>query len=152
MSDTLATFLIIHVLAGVIGVFLFGVVALELLKNKSSLRLLRWFSFFGFLSFAGVLWFSAGYYYVLYYGKAVKPIIKASKYPWAHTVIMEAKEHIFLFLPFAALVITLIFYLFGNNLEQNPKIKKTVFVLTAIVVIIGVAVALMGIIISGAVR
>lgn len=152
MSDTLATFLIVHVLAGVIGVFLFGGVALELLKNKLSLRLLRWFSFFGFLSFAGVLWSSAGYYYVLYYGKAVKPVIKAGATPWVHTVIMETKEHIFLFLPFAALVITLLFYLFGNNLDQNLKIKKAVFVLTAIVVIIGIAAILMGILISGAAK
>jgi hypothetical protein len=152
MSDTLATFLIVHVLAGVIGVFLFGAVALELLKNKPSLRLLRWFSLFGFLLFAGVLWPSAGYYYVTYYGKAVKPIIKAGSTPWIHTVIMETKEHIFLFLPFAALAITLLLYFLGDKIEQDQNMRRTAFTLTSIIFILGVIITLMGILISGAAK
>ena len=152
MSGTLATFLIVHVLAGVIGVFLFGAAALELLKNKSSLRLLRWFSLLGFLFFAGVLWSSAGYYYVLYYGKAVKPVIKAGSTPWVHTVIMETKEHIFLFLPFIALVITLLFYFLGDKVEQNNNIKKAALTLTSMIFIFGIVITLMGILISGSAK
>lgn len=151
MSDTLATFLIVHVLAGVIGVFLFGAVALELLKNKPSLKLLRWFSLLGFLSFTAVLWLSAGYYYVTYYGKAVKPVIKDGSLPWVHTVIMETKEHIFLFLPFLALVATLVFWL-SKDAEENlmESFKKPITFISFLTLIIGILITLAGILISGA--
>jgi hypothetical protein len=45
------------------------------------------------------------------YGSQVKPIILAGLHPWVHKVVMEAKEHIFIFLPIIAfaLAITLSF-------------------------------------------
>ena len=50
-------------------------------------------------------WVSGGYYYLAHYGPHVKPAIKAGSLPWAHTVGMELKEHVFLFLPFLGLSI-----------------------------------------------
>ena len=35
-----------------------------------------------------ISWISGAYYYVLYYGTAVKPVIVAGDYPWAHKIIM----------------------------------------------------------------
>ncbi|MBI2096914.1 MAG: hypothetical protein HYT40_02040, partial [Candidatus Sungbacteria bacterium] len=42
-------------------------------------------------------WLAGGYYYVVYYGTLVKPVIKSGAASWAHNIIMETKEHIFLF-------------------------------------------------------
>ena len=50
-------------------------------------------------------WVSGGWYYVSEYGNAVKPIIKAGPLPWTHSIMMETKEHLFLFLPFLALLV-----------------------------------------------
>ncbi len=149
MSVFLATFLVVHVISGVIGIFLFGGVTLNALKQKPSVKILKWFSFLGFLSLMISWTISGGYYYVTYYGKAVKPIIQASNTPWIHSVIMESKEHIFLFLPFLALLATLIFWLYGESLAEKPKLKSAVVVVSLLITIIGIAVILAGISISG---
>lgn len=145
--------LISHIFFGLLGVILFYAVLMNIVKqiDLQKIKFLRRSALFGFLSFT-LSWLTGGYYYFLYYGAAVKPTILAGKYPWAHSIIMEAKEHIFLFLPFAALVITLLFYFFGDKIEQNQNIKKSVILLSVVIVIIGTLMALMGIIISGAVR
>ncbi len=153
MIFLLKYFLVSHIFFGLLGIIFFYAVLISGIKqiNFQKIKFFRRSALFGFLSFV-LSWLTGGYYYVLYYGAAVKPTIIAGKYPWAHSIFMEIKEHIFLFLPFAALVITLMFYLFWDNLNQNPKIKNSVIALSAIVVIIGTIIALMGIIISGAVR
>src|SRR3989338_2979423 len=61
----------------------------------------------GFLGFMAS-WIIGGYYYVTYYGPLVKPIIKAGSTPWAHTIAMEAKEHIFLFIVPVAVTVYLV--------------------------------------------
>jgi len=63
-------------------------------------------------------WASGAYYYVIHYGKNVKPIIVAGSYPWAHTFFMEAKEHVFLIIPFLALVLWLVSA--GLGIAQTP--------------------------------
>jgi len=153
MSFLLKYLLIGHIFIGLTGIILFYAVLMVLLKtiDDKRIKLLRRLSLWGFISFV-LSWISGGYYYVQYYGDKVKPIIKAGKYPWAHTIIMEAKEHIFLFLPFAALAITLLFYFLGDKIEQNQNIKKSAILLSVIIVIIGTLMALMGIMISGAVK
>ena len=45
-------------------------------------------------------WITGGVYYLEYYGPEVKPIIKEGPIPWAHSIAMEVKEHVYLFLPF----------------------------------------------------
>ena len=53
--------------------------------------------------FAFVSWISAGYYYTQHYGSIVKPLILAGPIPWAHLVMLETKEHVFIFIPVLAL-------------------------------------------------
>lgn len=153
MFVLLKYFLVGHIFLGLLGIIFFYAVLMTLFRqvDEKRLKFLKLYSLGGFISFI-LSWLTGGYYYVLYYGAAVKPTIIAGKYPWAHGIIMEAKEHIFLFLPFAALVITLLFYFFGDKIEQNQNIKKSVILLSVVIVIIGTLMALMGIIISGAVR
>lgn len=145
--------LIGHIFLGLIGIIFFYAVLMLLFKpiDEKRLKFLKLYSLLGFISFL-LSWITGGYYYLYYYGDKVKPIIKAGSYPWAHTIIMETKEHIFLFLPFVALVIAVMFYLLGSNLEQNQKIKNSVIALSIITIVIGTLISLMGIIISGAVK
>ena len=42
---------------------------------------------------------AATYPYVGHYGPVTKAVIKAGPMPWGHDVIMEAKEHILIFIP-----------------------------------------------------
>ena len=149
MSAFLSVFLIIHVISGVIGIFLFGGIALNLLKQKPSFKMLKWFSLSGFLSLMISWTISGGYYYVTYYGKAVKPIIQASARPWVHSVIMETKEHIFLFLPFLAFLVMLIIWFYQESLAEKPRLKNMTAVISFLITIIGIAISLAGILISG---
>lgn len=151
MSILLKFSLIIHILFGFFGIALFFAVWRSCINKIDAKRIkfLRKASFWGLIGFI-LSWISGGYYYVLHYGSQVKPLIKAGKYPWAHSVIMETKEHIFLFLPFVAVVVALLFYLLGEDIENKPKIKKVVIWFSAIIVFIGVAITLMGKIISEA--
>lgn len=150
MPSLFQNFLILHVLSGLLGIVLFAVVLLGLMKN-ASLKKLKITSLLGLLAFLAS-WFYGGYYYVLYYGSKVKPLIKAGEYSWAHDVIMETKEHIFLFLPFLAAVIVLAIWLLGDKVIQEQKIKKSVSALALSTVILGVIITLMGLAISGAVQ
>src|SRR3989344_5115302 len=113
MTDLMKFFLVSHVVLGVLGVAAFYVVWLWLLKAKLDLGNLRRAALKGTL-FLILSWILGGYYYATYYGKAVRDVIKQGPYPWAHTVFMEAKEHIFLFLPFLAIALTVVIYVWGE--------------------------------------
>ncbi|MEK7086973.1 MAG: hypothetical protein AAB935_01805 [Patescibacteria group bacterium] len=151
MSLLLRYNLIGHVVLGLLGVIVFYAAWLALLKQNFSLKFLR------FLSGAGLTFFllsllSGGYYYVQHYGNVVKPIIKAGRYPWAHSVIMETKEHVFLFLPFLAAVVFLVFWLLGERIGEEPKLKRPLVFLVGLIAVLGIAILMAGITISGAAR
>lgn len=149
MSNLLQNFLIWHVLLGLLGIVLFTMVLVGLLRSKPKLRALKLSSLVGLLSFLGS-WVLGGYYYVVFYGDAVKPIIKAGDYPWAHLVLMETKEHAFLFLPILAIVVTFAIFWGGNQLLADEKFKNSLAVVNLLIVLIGVAILFMGFLISSA--
>lgn len=97
-------------------------------------------------------WITGGYYYVNFYGVDVKPIINEGLQPWAHKVITETKEHVFLFLPFISLLTTGLLIHHKRRLIQEHALRKAVIRLCLLVVIIGLAMAGMGYIISSAFR
>ncbi|MCR4284403.1 MAG: hypothetical protein NUV64_03795 [Parcubacteria group bacterium] len=149
MSTSLSIFLAVHVLIGVLGVFLFGGVSLGLLKKKVSVKMLKVFSIGGLISYL-TAWALGGHYYIVHYGSKVKPIIKAGDMPWAHSIVMEAKEHVFLFLPFLATVSVVSIFALGGSMDEMPKFKRAVMLVSLMAFIIGILMALAGIIISGA--
>ena len=59
-----------------------------------------------FLITAGC-WIAGGYNYLMVYSSKVKSVILAGPHPWAHEVVMEAKEHIFVFLPIIAFALSI---------------------------------------------
>jgi hypothetical protein len=97
-------------------------------------------------------WISGGYYYWFYYGDKVKPVIKAGEYVWAHTIVMEAKEHIFLILPIASFVLALIAWSSTDRLNTDIGLKGAVTYFAATITVLAVVMALSGILITGGAR
>lgn len=96
-------------------------------------------------------WIFGGYYYVKYYGALVKPVIIKGLAPWAHNIIMEAKEHIFLFLiPMTATIFFL--SLLDNEELDRSGLRSVTIWLVGITAGLGLLIGLMGFIISAAAR
>lgn len=104
----------------------------------------------GVLAF-GLSWIAGGYYYVIHYGSLVKPIIKAGLAPWAHNIIMETKEHIFLFIIPLAITAFLITLLEPQEINQKG-LRKSLMWLCGTIAILGLIIGAMGFIISAAAR
>ncbi|MBI5005231.1 MAG: hypothetical protein HZC03_01360 [Candidatus Lloydbacteria bacterium] len=151
MTAILPQLLIVHVTIGLIGVIASYAVLMGLLRRKASLGFLKGAAWVAAVSYI-VAWFTGGYYYVVFYGKAIKPVIKAGAYPWAHTFFMETKEHFFLFLPILAIVLLVLTTRCGVAFDTHSRLKKYTALLAALTTGIGVFMALAGVVISGAVR
>ena len=96
-------------------------------------------------------WLAGGYYYVIYYGALVKPMIKSGVAPWAHNIVMETKEHIFLFIVPLAMTVFFITLLDNEEMERL-KLRRFTLWLTGTVAALGLLIGAMGFIISAAVR
>lgn len=82
-------------------------------------------------------WLTGGYYYVVIYGPQVKPIIKEGPMPWAHEIVMETKEHIFLFLPFIAVLQLSVLRKYGLDLIKNKNARFSMLILLSTLIIGG---------------
>ena len=148
MTTTLATLLIVHVLSGIIAIGMHNVVLMHLLKRTPN------YVFVSRLAWSAVAlfflsWATSAYYYVTYYGTAVKPRILAGAMPAAHAFFMETKEHIFLVLPFVAISIALcVTYL---RMNEDDRLRKSTALLTLVALVIGVATAVSGMFVSGSI-
>ena|SRR3989344_6499228 len=96
-------------------------------------------------------WIAGGYYYVVFYGTLVKPVIKEGLAPWAHNIIMEVKEHIFLFIIPVAITVLFITLLSDDEIE-NLGLRQVSVALTMIVAGLGLLIGAMGFVISAAAR
>ena len=96
-------------------------------------------------------WIIGGYYYVTFYGANVKPAIKAGPMPWAHLVMTETKEHVFLILPFLAILILGLIHAHKEQLLKGERIKS-ILILSLLVFLISMAMAGMGYMISSGFR
>lgn len=151
MTSILAYNLIAHVILGLVGVAAFYAAWMILLREKSLLRWPKILTFIGTISFWGS-WISGGYYYVKFYGKAVKPAILSGEYPWAHTILTESKEHIFLLLPFLSIAVFLALWLLEEKIQNDGGLKKRVAYISGLIFILGAIIALAGAAISAAVK
>ena len=148
MSYFLISLLVAHIFLGTLGiVFLTGYLLYFFREDNSGF--LKRMSFFAFVSFV-LSWITGGYYYVTYYGKTVKPVILKGEFAWVHKVLMETKEHIFLFLPFLAFALFIATY-FGKNIKDDKKLSYAFLGLFLTMVSIALLVTIMGMVISGAV-
>src|SRR3989344_1705596 len=96
-------------------------------------------------------WLAGGYYYVVYYGVLVKPVIKSGVAPWVHNIIMETKEHIFLFVIPLAMTVLFIALLEKEDMERLGLRRLTLW-LSGVVAVLGLLIGAMGFVISAAAR
>ena len=88
---------------------------------------------------------------MVYYGTLVKPVIKSGLAPWAHAIVMEAKEHIFIFiLPVA--ITAVLAALANDDIRAKLGAGKETIKLVGLVAALGLIIGAMGFIISAAAR
>ncbi len=142
----------IHAALGELGAMAFLWVFVELLNpTEARIRRAKKVAFAGTV-FLVLSWMSGGYYYVAYYGSLVKPLIKESVQPWAHQVIMEVKEHIFLFLPFLAAFVSSVLAEYKDKLEKYAKTRRMTMWVSVIIVAVSLMIAALGYVVSTAAR
>lgn len=150
MNLLLLNALVWHILFGLVAIISLAGVMLLLRSENLSFKWIKIFSTLGLLGFLAS-WVSGGYYYSTYYGVAVKPLIVGGSYSWAHKIVMESKEHIFLLLPFLAFVVFAILNFAEEAVISDKKLRVKLTVLCFVTVGIGILIALSGVAISGSV-
>ncbi|MBI2064004.1 MAG: hypothetical protein HYT65_03380 [Candidatus Yanofskybacteria bacterium] len=140
----------LHLGFAIVGIDAFLWYLGELAGKSQNHTRIRWASIIGVTGFA-LSWLAGGYYYVVNYGKLVKPIILKGTAPWAHAIAMEAKEHIFLFIIPLALTAVFLTFLGKEDFEKN-NLRRVTMVLAGLIAGLGLAIGAMGFIISAAAR
>lgn len=146
MKDTI---LIVHVLFAVFAMFSAIWLFVEVLNaSESNRRRMRWAAALVAV-FMVITWIASGYGYVLYYA-ADKAIILAGPWAWAHTIIMETKEHVF----FMTLVLSLLLpiVVFMQDLVANRAARRLTLWILALIVLSALALEGAGSIIALAVK
>jgi len=97
-------------------------------------------------------WIVGGYYYLTFYGSQLKPIIVSGSQPWAHQIVMEVKEHVFLSLPVIslALMVALVWLSKDQTLLEDPKARRAIIALAVLALVMVVVTFIFGAIISNA--
>lgn len=139
-----------HLGAAIVGIDAFLWLLGEVRARVGSVRKRVSVAILGLLGYVGS-WIIGGYYYVNYYGPLVKPVIKAGAAPWAHAIVMEAKEHIFLFAVPLAITILMLARIPKGDLEKFG-LRAPASALLGITAGLGLLIGLMGFIISAAAR
>ena len=142
----------IHAALAELGLLAFLWVLVEML-NPTVTRIARaqFAAVFGF-AFLFFAWIVGGFYYVEVYGLHVKPLIIASDAKWVHSIVMEVKEHVFLFLPILATVTAALLYKYDGELTENRDARLSIVLLAGLIFLIGFSFAGMGALISSGYR
>jgi hypothetical protein len=142
----------VHAFLGEMAVFAFFWIFVELFNpGKKTVSRMKLLSGIG-MALLLLSWVAGGYYYVTVYGSEVKPLIKAGPQAWAHSVFMETKEHVFLFLPFLGLMVFLLIHSAGDALLRDRRLRQSIQLLSLLIVLMGLAMAGMGYLISTGAR
>ena len=143
----------LHAGFGELGALAFLWVAIELINpTEGRIRRATMVALFGTVAFF-LSWLTGGYYYLTDYQSVVKPLIKKGPYPWAHSVITETKEHVFMFLPFLSFVVWGALKQYGNDLlTSRTSLAYSIMILAALIFIGAFVMAGMGYLISSGMR
>jgi hypothetical protein len=137
--------LFLHPTFGVLGILAAAWVFVEALNASEANRRRIWIGSLWVAALFALTWFFSGWFYTLYYKTGDQAIIQHGPVPWAHSFFMETKEHLF-FIP-----LVLAFYLpfvARLNLAVNKAARAMVFVVTALIVLNGLAIEGAGAIIN----
>ena len=97
-------------------------------------------------------WLAGGFYYVEIYGTGVKPVIKQGPMPWAHSIVMETKDHVFIFLPFLAFLAHEMLKRLSANLPRGVILRKPTQYLLGFLALMTGSMALFGFLVSSGFR
>ena len=121
MTPLLASSLVLHIVLGLVALALIHFTFMQIIRREPPYARLVHASLAAVALFL-LSWASGAYYYVVHYGSAVKPRILAGAYPWAHQVMMEAKEHVFLLIPFLAIAVWFAMLALRSASDTNLKV------------------------------
>jgi hypothetical protein len=123
--------LMLHVGFGVACLLAAGWVFVDTLNvsagNLGRIRVMSWLS-------ALAMWLAicvGGYWYVVYY-KVDKAVILKGPWPWAHSIVMETKEHLVLILLMLATYLPIAA---ANNLAASKEARRVVLWVAALIVL-----------------
>ena len=119
-----------HIILG-LALIAFPIIILLYLKKQTNwLKLLS----FATAAISWILLLPAGKLYITFY-PATKTLIKAGSWPWAHSIIMETKEHWGLLLPIIATVAAGL--IFTGKYKESKKWWILVIILSALLGVMG---------------
>ena len=140
-----------HAALGELAAIGFLWIFIELLNKTSKIKRIKIIALISvvllFLS-----WISGGWYYVNIYSSNVKPIIKEGPQSWAHSVVTETKEHVFLFLPFLALLTFFMIWKYEKKIVNDKNIRFSLMLLCLFIFLLAMSMGLMGYLISTGAR
>ncbi len=119
-----------HIILGMLLIVLPVIILIYLNKKKRWLKLLSVVA----AAISWILILPAGILYIVFY-PATKTLVKAGSWPWAHSVVMETKEHWGLLLPIAVTVAA--FLVYKNKEKESRKWWILVIVLTVLLGVMG---------------
>jgi len=151
-TGTKSSLVLLHSMSGGIVALALVWVILELrYSTDRSLTRVRIASYLATLLITTGCWIGGGYNYLTSYGSQVKPVILEGSQPWAHEIVMEAKEHIFVFLPIIALALSITLYALDRDTFLNDdKLRRSLTVIVFLALFMVLLMFLMGAIISNA--
>jgi hypothetical protein len=150
--NEISMYVLLHAGLGELGFLCFLWIVAEVINGgQDAFKRARIVSVAGLVLLVGS-WIVGGYYYVTIYGPVVKPVILGSAYPWAHSIVMETKEHIFLFIPIMAAVVTIALFSTKDFKEMTKKGRTALGLLAALVFLTGFSMAFLGFLISSGAR
>lgn len=143
-----------HIGFGEIAGFCFLVVAIYLFnRTEKGLARAKCLSLLGTLA-AVLSWIIGGYYYVTHYGSKVKPVLiaESSNLKWAHKIVIEAKEHIFLFIPILAIAVFILLTKTDTWEKIDTKTANRAGMLSLLIFALVILITTTGAIVSTSVR
>jgi len=144
--------ILLHATVAEIGLFAFLWVLVELLNpTESRIKRAKIAALIGVVCLL-TAWVVGGFYYVEVYGSQIKPVIKASDAKWVHSIVMEVKEHVFLFLPILATLVVALIYKYDKEIIRSKDARLSIVLLAGLIFLLGFSIAGMGAIISSGYR
>ena len=125
-----------HAILAEFGLFAFLWILVELLNpTEARINRAKMAALMG-VAYLICAWFLGGLYYVEVYGSHIKPLIQASDAKWVHNIVMEVKEHVFLFLPILASLVAALLYKYDQKLLENDDARKSIVLLSGLIFVI----------------
>lgn len=120
----------LHMIFGISIVFLSFIILNSTNDKLTKLKVLSAIT----AAISWLLMVPAAILYITFY-PATKTLVKAGSWPWAHSILMETKEHWGILIPFIATVAALL--VFDNKIKESKKWWQLLIVLSILIAIMG---------------